>query len=464
MERRLAAVLAADMVGYSRLIEFDQMRTLARQKAHRREFIDPEIRRNQGNIVKTTGDGLLAEFRSADDAMRAAIGIQNGMRRRESESSEDSRIQYRIGINVGDVIFDDDDVFGDSVNVAARLEAMAAPGGVCISDAMFQMVQDGISHPFNDLGFQKIKNISRMVRVWQWTGETKTREPVNAAPGMNQNVRFCITDDGVQLAYARVGSGLPIMKAPNWLNHLDYEWRSPIWGPMWKGLSRTHELVRFDQRCGGLSDWDVPEVSFDLMVSDLATVADAAGLAQFALLGISQGASYSIAYAVANPERVKCLILLGGYARGRLMRNDPKEAELYEAARTMIRQGWGSRNRFYREMFTSSYIPDATPEQKSGLDELQRVSVSAENAVRIGDNIARVDVVDLARKVSVPTLVLHTEEDRIAPLDEGRRLAALIPNARFVLLEGGNHALVDRSPAFDHFLREVEAFLKEHES
>jgi class 3 adenylate cyclase/pimeloyl-ACP methyl ester carboxylesterase len=464
MERRLAAVFATDMVGYSRLMEADQTGIILRQKAHRRELIDPEIQRNRGNIIKTTGDGLLVEFASAADAVRAAIDIQIGMMKRESDSSEDERIRYRVGINIGDIVFDEGDIFGDGVNVASRLESMAEPGGVCVSDSTYQLVQDRLNEPFNDLGSQRVKNISRPVRVWQWTPDTQVQDVKSAETALNQRVQFCIAPDGAQIAYATVGKGPQLLKAPNWLNHIEYEWRSAVWGPFLAGLARNHELVRFDQRGGGLSDWDVEDISEMAMVSDMTTVVEAAKLESFALLGVSQGCSFSIRYAVDNPDKVRCLVLLGGFVRGSLKRNSPEQERLFEAAQTMITQGWGSTNPMYRHFFTAGFIPDATSEQQTGFDELQRVSVGPENVARLSKMNALVDIADIARKVRVPTLVLHCEGDRRVPLEEGRRIAALIPDARFVALDGNNHVLVEGSPSFDVFFREMEAFLKEHDS
>lgn len=463
MKHRLAAVLATDMVGYSRLMETDQVGLLTRQKTFLRDLIDPEIKRYCGTIIKTTGDGLLVAFDTAANAVRAAIAIQNGMQNRETNVPDDARIRYRIGVNIGDVIFDDGDIFGDTVNIAARLESMAKPGGLCISDTTYQVIQDSVKEPFSDLGSQRVKNISRAVRVWQWVPQQDVQHPAVGVAVPNQRVQFCVGQDGTQIAYARVGRGPPLLKAPNWLNHIEYEWRSAVWGPFLAGLARNHELVRFDQRGGGLSDRDVEDLSFGASISDISAVVEATRLERFALLGVSQGCSFSIRYAVENPDKVRCLILLGGFVRGALLRNSTEQAQLFEAAQTMIAQGWGSTNPHYRHFFTTGFIPDATPEQQAGFDELQRVSIGAENAVRINQMNAMVDTTDLARQIRVPTLVLHCEGDRRVPLEEGRRIAALIPDARFVPLKGNNHALVSGTPAFDTFFEEVDAFLEEHD-
>ncbi len=239
MERRLAAILCADMYGYSRLIEADEQGILDRQKAHRRELIDPEIERNRGRIVKTTGDGVLAEFDTANDAVRCAVDIQAGMQGREPASLQDQRIQYRIGINVGDLVFDDGDVFGDAVNIAARIEALGEPGGVCLSDLAHQIIQDRMHEPFRDLGLQRVKNISRAIRVWQWMpgASDENAGEVQEAP-LSQQIQFCGAEDGTLLAYATVGRGMPMMKAPNWMTHLEYEWQNPVQGPLIAELAK----------------------------------------------------------------------------------------------------------------------------------------------------------------------------------------------------------------------------------
>ena len=167
MERKLAAVLAADMAGYSRLMEADEQGTLARLRTHRIELIDPAVAKNQGRIIKTTGDGMLVEFQSVTDAVKCAVEVQERMRRRNADVADERRIQFRIGINLGDIIFEDDDIYGDGVNVAARLEQLAEIGGICVSAAVHDQVSDRIDVAFEDLGEKSLKNISRPVRVYR---------------------------------------------------------------------------------------------------------------------------------------------------------------------------------------------------------------------------------------------------------------------------------------------------------
>lgn len=184
MERKLAAVLASDMVGYSRLMETDEQGTLARLRTHRIELIDPAIAKNQGHIIKTTGDGMLVEFQSVADAVRCAAEIQERMRRRNADVPEDRRIQFRIGINLGDIIFDQGDIFGDGVNIAARLEQLAEIGGFCVTQAVYEQVCDRLDIAFEDLGEKALKNITRPIRVWRALAEV----PHKAEAGRNDAV------------------------------------------------------------------------------------------------------------------------------------------------------------------------------------------------------------------------------------------------------------------------------------
>jgi len=182
VERKLAAILAADVAGYSRLMGADEEGTLTRLKAHRRELIDPKIAEHRGRIVKTTGDGLLVEFASPVEAVRCASEIQKAMREREGSLPEEGRIEIRVGINLGDVIIDEDDVYGDGVNIAARLEALADPGGVVISSTVFEQVRDRVPDSFEDLGDQQVKNIARPVRVYRLAHLRTPASPTAMSP------------------------------------------------------------------------------------------------------------------------------------------------------------------------------------------------------------------------------------------------------------------------------------------
>ena len=422
-------------------------------------MIDPKISEHGGRLVGTAGDSLLIEFASVVEAVQYAVEAQQGMQERNATTTEDTRLQFRIGVNLGDIIIDGDDIFGDGVNIAARLEALAAPGGVCVSDAVYQNVKGKLTLAFEDLGPQHVKNITKPVRAWQWRSDAGDPAVGDAAP-IQQDIHFCLAADGVQIAYATAGSGPPLVKAPNWMNHLEHDWQSPIWRHLLLDLAADHTLLRFDQRGNGLSDWDVEDISFDAFVGDLESVVDAAGLERFPLLGISQGCSFSIAYAARHPERVSHLILYGGYARGRQRRGSAREAERAEAMQALIRLGWGQDNPAFRQMFTSSFMPGATLEQMEWFNELQRISTSPENAARIHSVNDVTDVTSQMAEISAPTLVLHCRDDGIVPFNEGRLIAATIPNARFVPLEGRNHLILEEEPAWSHFLEEVRGFLK----
>ncbi len=476
VQRRLAAILAADVVGYSRLMNADEVHTLQALKAHRRELVEPAIAAHHGRTVKTTGDGALVEFASVVDAVACAVLIQRAMLSRNASVAEDKRIVFRIGINVGDIIIEGDDIFGDGVNIAARLEALCEPGGLCISRTANDQIRDKLALAFTDLGEQTVKNISRAVGVFglgskeiEALPEPKITQPTldkpnTSLPGAEQHyaqeIQFCVTRDGVQLAYSRVGSGPPLVKTGNWMTHLEFDFESPIWRHLYRGLSRDHTLIRYDARGNGLSDRDIENVSFEAFVSDLEAIVDATGLDRFALLGISQGCAVSIAYAVRHPERVTHLILFGGYPVGWAKRaQSAAEMEQSAAMLTLVRLGWGQENPAFRQIFTSQFIPGGTKEQADWFNELQRVSASPEDAVRNLIANGNTDVSALLAQVTVPTLVMHARDDARVPFDQGRRLAAGIPGARFVPLASRNHLILEDEPAFPRFLQEIRAFL-----
>jgi pimeloyl-ACP methyl ester carboxylesterase/DNA-binding CsgD family transcriptional regulator len=275
--------------------------------------------------------------------------------------------------------------------------------------------------------------------------------------------RFCTAPDGVGLAYAIDGEGPPLVKASNWLSHLDYERESPVWRHWVRELSRGHTLIRADQRGCGLSDREFEGALTDeTYLDDLAAVVDAAGLERFALLGVSGGGPTAIEYAVRNPGRVTRLILYGTYARGRYRRS-PDEVEQSRLFLDLIRVGWGGTVPAFRQVFSATYIPSAGEEERRWYDELQTASSTGEMASRLWRSRTEIEISDIARRVTQPALVLHARRDRGVPYEEGRRLAALLPDARFVTLESDNHILQESEPAWAVFLAEVRAFLGDDE-
>ncbi len=449
--RRLAAILAADVVGYSKMMGLDEAGTLADLRDIWQQHFNPCIAEHNGRIAKMMGDGALAEFSSVVDAVACAVAFQKTM------AGQD--IKFRIGVNLGDIMIEDGDIFGDGVNIAARLEGIAPAGGIMTSDSVHSQIVDKVSVSFTDAGEQHLKNISRPLRCWKWDGKSDETDVLSVP--VEQKIQFCTSFDGAEIAYATAGSGPPLVRAPHWMSHLEYDWQSPIWRHTLVELSRENTLIRFDQRANGLSDWDVDEVSFDAFVNDLAAVVDAAKLERFPLLGISQGCAISIAYAVRHPERVSHLILYGGFARGQEKRGSSTVKDQAIAMRTLIQHGWGQDNPAFRQMFTSGFVPGGTAEQWDWFNELQRISVSPENAVRIRQANDNVDVTELLEQVTVPTLVMHCRDDGVAPFSEGRRMAAMMPGAKFVPLQGENHLILEDEPAWPMFVEELRSFLAE---
>ncbi|MGH7366561.1 MAG: alpha/beta fold hydrolase [Candidatus Rokuibacteriota bacterium] len=462
MKRRLAAILAADIAGYSRLMGEDEAATVRDLKGHQAVVL-PLVGRYGGRIIDTAGDGILAEFPSVINATECAVEIQTVMATRNEGVAEPRRMRFRIGINLGDVIHDETRIYGDGINVASRLEGIAEPGGICISRQVFDQVNRALKADFQALGPRTFKNIARPVDVFAIAPSERGAGPGVTAPSaidLKQEIHFCTAPDGVQLAYSMVGQGPPLMKTGNWMTHLEFDLESPIWRHLYRELARDHTLIRYDSRGNGLSDRTVEDISFDALVRDLETVVEAARVERFALFGISQGCAISIAYAARHPERVSHLVLYGGFALGWNRRaRSAAEKEEDAAMLTLMRVGWGKENPAFRQLFTSQFIPGGTKEQADWFNELQRTTVSGEMAARISTAGGETDVTALLPQVSVPTLVLHARDDARVPFEAGRRMAAGIPGARFVALPGRNHLFLETEPAFSQFLEQTRAFL-----
>jgi len=308
-------------------------------------------------------------------------------------------------------------------------------------------------------GFRFVGDVSEDVGSRSLTSGAKT--PDQQAPNgiwRDQEITCCRTKDGVDLAIASAGRGMPLVRPCRWFTHVEHEWHNPFRADLYHFLADRFRLIRYDGRCNGLSDWDVADVSFEALQHDLDTVVDALGLRSYALLGISQGSSLSIAHAVRYPERVSKMVLHGGYALG-WNRRAPRRGLDVKTFLTLMREGWGDEHSAFQKMLCTGMVPNASAEMIRWLAELQRAASSPENTVRLRGTFDEIDVIALLPEVSVPTLVMHCRHDNLVPFEEGRRIATLIPNAKFVSLESENHVPLPGEPAWQKFIAEMEAFL-----
>jgi DNA-binding winged helix-turn-helix (wHTH) protein/pimeloyl-ACP methyl ester carboxylesterase len=289
--------------------------------------------------------------------------------------------------------------------------------------------------------------------------EDTEHQPQNRV-SRDQEITFCRTKDGVNLAVACAGQGMPLVRPCRWFTHVEHEWHNPFRADLYHFLADRFRLVRYDGRCNGLSDWDVADVSFKALQHDLDTVVDALGLRSYALLGISQGGSLSIAHAVRYPERVSKIVLHGGYALG-WRKRAPRKGLDVKTFLTLMREGWGNEHSAFQKMLCTGMLPNASTEMIHWLAELQRAASSPENTVRLRGTFDEIDVIDLLPKVSAPTLVMHCRHDNLVPFEEGRRIATLIPNAKFVTLDSENHVPLPGEPAWQKFITEIEGFLSD---
>jgi DNA-binding winged helix-turn-helix (wHTH) protein/pimeloyl-ACP methyl ester carboxylesterase len=333
------------------------------------------------------------------------------------------------------------------------------PGLFVTDDALVQCIRH-IRQALTDEAHRIVKTVPR--RGYLFTVEPHANSSAGhalARPG--QTIEFCRTKDGVKLAMTSTGQGLPLVRPPTWFNHLEYEWNVQFRNALYRFLADRCQLIRYDGRGNGLSDRHVPEISFETFEHDLEAVVDARKLQRYALLGISQGAPIAIAHAVRHPERVLKLVLNGGFALGSNRRSSTKDLETAQAYLTLMRHGWGDEHSAFLRTFSMLYFPSASAEELKASAELQRMAMSGDVAIRLRQATADIDIVDLLPKVSAPTLILHSRYDNAVPFEEGRRLAAAIPNARFVALESENHVPMPDEPAWATFIGEIEAFLRD---
>lgn len=276
----------------------------------------------------------------------------------------------------------------------------------------------------------------------------------------NQHVRFCRSFDGAEIAYAVAGDGAPVVMLPNWLTHLEYQWRSVAWRPWLDALSTRYRLIRYDPRGCGLSDREVSDLSFETWVRDFGAVVDAAGLDRFSVVGICQGGPIAIEFAVRQPDRVSELVLYGTYARGRNRRSTiPLEPEKARVMLEMMQLGWAQEDHAFMRAFATQFQPEGTLEHLRSWCELQRAATSAANAVQLSRVMFDVDVQPSAARIACPTLVAHADRDAAVPVEEGRLLAQLVPGARFLQLHSANHFMLPDEPAWATFVAALHDFL-----
>ncbi len=288
-------------------------------------------------------------------------------------------------------------------------------------------------------------------------GVASSRLEATEAPA--QEVTFRRTKDGVSLAVATTGAGLPVIKIGTWLTHVESDWQSPVWSPLLTVLAARFRLIRYDPRGCGLSGRQVADLSFEALVGDLEAVVDALDLQRFALLGISRGAAIAIAYAARYPDRVSRLVLHGGYPLGRRKRGDATETTTQDALLTLVRHGWEQANPAFQQVLTSRFLPSATGAEAQWLNDMHRMSTASQEAIRVRFASGDIDVTGLLQRVAAPTLVLHSRGDVGVPFEMGLMLAQGIPNARFVALDSRNHLILSHEPAWPRFIQETCDFL-----
>jgi class 3 adenylate cyclase/pimeloyl-ACP methyl ester carboxylesterase len=460
-KRRLAAILAADVVGYSRLMGEDESRILADLQHIYREVVQPVVLTSKGKIVKTMGDGYLVEFPTASDAIHCAANWQSKMMDINAGGRAESSIQFRIGVNQGEIISDGNDIFGDGVNIAARIEELSPPGGICVSEMVKGAVGAQPEFRFEDFGTHQLKNIQVPIQAYLVSvdKEGDDKRVVDYSLADQNGVRYCLSRDGTSIAHAVVGQGYPLVFAGSWMTHLEWDWESPSTRDYISHLSRSFTVLRYDQRGNGMSDWDNVDIEFDRMVDDMECVIDQYDFEKVAILGMSQGASVAIDYAKRFPEKVSHLVLNGGYARGRRRRGNDKDYDESVALVNMIRHGWATENPAFRQTMTSLFMPDATQEEIDWFNAFQKATGPGENMAKFREMFDEMDVSSLLQDIAIPTLIVHSDEDSIAPLSEGKFLASRIPGAQFVKLKSKNHMMFGNEPDFPKLISSIVDFV-----
>jgi class 3 adenylate cyclase/pimeloyl-ACP methyl ester carboxylesterase len=427
VKRKLTAILSADVKGYSRLMGEDEVGTIHTLNAYK-EVMAGLIQHHHGRVVDATGDNLLAEFASVVDAVHCAVEIQKELKTRNADLPENRRMEFRIGVNLGDVVEEKDKIFGDGVNIAARMESLAEGEGICISGTAYDHVEGKLGLSYEYLGEQSVKNIAKPVRVYRVLMDSGTFASPNI---IDQHIQFCTTVDGVRIAYSMVGQGPFLVIPPGWVSHLQLQWEHPSAREYLEKGTRNHTFLFYDKHGCGLSERNRTEFTLESEVRPLEAVINHLKLKRFALFGFSQGGPIAIAYAIKYPKRVSHLILYDAYARGAAITTE----EFKKSFSSLIRSAWGVGSKTLADIF----LPGADASALNWVKRYQREAATPEMAAKLLDLTYDLDVTDLLPRLRVPTLVIHRKGDRAIPFHLGMEMASMIPNSRFVPLEGSIH-------------------------
>ena len=427
VKRKLTTILSADVKGYSRLMGDDEKGTVRALNAYK-EVMTEMIQHHHGRVVDAVGDNVLAEFASVVDAVECAVEIQKELKTRNADLPENRRLEFRIGVNLGDVIEEGEKIYGDGVNIAARLESLSEAGGICISGTAYDQVENKLGLSYEYLGEQTAKNIAKPVRVYRVLMESGTFASTHI---INQHIRFCTTIDGVRIAYTMVGQGPFLVIPPGWVSHLQLQWEHPSARDYLEKGTRNQTFVFYDKHGCGLSERNRTDFTLESEVRPLEAVIDHLKLKRFALFGFSQGGPIAIAYAIRYPRRVSHLILYDSYARGEAISTE----ELKKSFTSLIRSAWGVGSKTLADIF----LPGGDVSALKWFARLQREATTADMAAKLLDLTYNLNVTDLLPRLRVPTLVIHRKGDKAIPFHLGSEMASMIPNSRFVPLEGSIH-------------------------
>jgi class 3 adenylate cyclase/pimeloyl-ACP methyl ester carboxylesterase len=499
--RELAAIMFSDVVGYTALMGRDEKKGIQAIAEHR-ERLRAVLPKFNGRLIGEIGDGTLSSFHSVLDAIGCARELQTG-------ANEDRELRLRIGIHLGDVVLSHDTVLGDGVNIASRIHALAPPGGICISEHVYDEIRNKPEMRATDLGEQKLKNVSRPIRVYTLTLPGDLSEGSNAsdtwmprfwlrrrgivltamfiaavgvplgrvyyvdigstalvylprllAKPMEQKVGYCKTSDGIRIAYGTIGNGPPVVIVLGWMTDVEHGTMSPTYSSAFlKPIGAHHLVVQYDGRGFGMSDRGVHDYSLEPRVRDIDAIVNALHLKRFALYGISSGGPAAIAYAARHPQRVTRLVLHDAFAYYDLDSLGPADHDRQVAFWSLLRTGWA--NPTFREMQTSMLMPDAGPMIRAFFTKMAWMCATPEDVTAFLRASEKIDVRAVAKQIRVPTLVIHARGDQLVPIEFAKQLATLIPGARLVIIEGNDHIPIPGDGEAEQIAQHVQPFLDE---